>query len=230
MQDSPPLPQNSYGNAGGRIIYTLQLSSKRFVSVRIILLLVTAIAVSRPVHAQKAPPDTSLAAAQLELVRAEIETEKTRMEYYRTQAEANGEKQAVPLVKKFLNDPADAVGAFGAVIGFFLAFFVLLGNRDANRTHTRDMEFYEALRRFGDGSPAMRAGASGILAAMGGVRNRRSRPYLDTAVDQLIAGHRLEENDAVRDAMTAALKQLILADPIRVRTRLSAAGIKLPDA
>ncbi len=213
----------------GEDIYTLQLSSKRSVSVYVILFLVAAIAVSRPVHAQKAPPDPSFAAAQLELLRAQIETEKTRMEYYRTQTEANGEKQAVPLVKKFLNDPADAVGAFGAVIGFFLAFFVLLGNRDATRMHMRDMEFYETLRRFGDGSPAMRAGASGILAVMGGVRNRRSRPYLDTAVDQLIAGHRLEENDAVRDAMTAALKHLILTDPIRVRTKLSAAGIKLPE-
>lgn len=194
------------------------------------LLLISSIAVPRPAHAQKAPPDPGLSSAQLELVRAEIETEKARIAYYKSQANANGADQNVPLVKKFLNDPADAVAAFGAVIGFFIAFFVLMGNRDASRVHSRDMEFYEALRRFGDGSPAMRAGASGVLALMGGIRRRRSYPYLDTAVDQLIAGHRLEENDAVRESMTAGLKHLVLADPIRVRTKLSAAGIKLPEA
>jgi hypothetical protein len=136
----------------------------------------------------------------------------------------------VPFVSKFVADPADAVAAFGAIIGFFIAFFVLMGNREQNRRHRRDIEFFEALRRFGDGTtPAMRAGASGVLGLMGGIRDRRSYPYLDTAVDQLIAGHRLEENDAVRDAMTGAIRQLILAEPVRVRRKLSGAGIKLLD-
>ena len=213
----------------------MRLSSMRSVSVRIILLLVLAIAVCRPAHAQKPAPDPSLAAAQLELMRAQIETERVRMDLYRSQMEASkaatNAHPAGPFVTRFMSDPADSVAAFGAVIGFFIAFFVLTGNREANRRHRRDMEFFEALRRFGEGTtPAMRVGASGVLALMGGIRERRSYPYLDTAADQLIAGHRLEENDVVRDAIAGSLKQLILAEPVRVRTKLSAAGIKLPEA
>lgn len=194
-----------------------------------------AIALPCPTRAQKPAPDPALAAAQLELVRTQIEIERLRADVYRSQIRAN---EAIasggpipPFIKKFLSDPADAVAAFGAIIGFFIAFFVLMGNREANRAHRRDMEFSEAMRRFGDcTTPAGRVGASGVLAVMGGIRERRSYPYLDTAVDQLIAGHRLEENDVVRDAIAGSLKQLILAEPKRVRTKLSAAGIKLPEA
>lgn len=187
-----------------------------------------------PASAQSPQADPGVAAAQIELIRLQSETEKARQEYYRKQSEAAlAQAKAEPeetMTGKFLNDPADAVAAFGAVVGMFIAFFVLMGNRSAARRERRDERFHQALRHFGDSlTPAGRAASAGMLARLGQVRERRSYPYLDTATDQLIAGYRLEENEAVRDAIVGALRQLIEAEPLRVRKRLSGAGIKLLD-
>jgi len=187
-----------------------------------------------PSLAQAPQADPGVAAAQIDLIRLQAETEKARQEYYRKQSEASlaqaKEDPDLPMTAKFLKDPADAVAAFGAVVGMFIAFFVLMGNRSAARRDRRDERFYEALRGFGAGlTPAGRVASAGLLAQMGRVREGRSYPYLDTAADQLIAGYRLEESEAARDAIVGALRQLIEAEPLRVRKRLSAAGIKLTD-
>lgn len=187
-----------------------------------------ALGAARPVRAQGAS-DPGLVADQRALVQAQIETEKARLNYYNRQIEIEAKaRRTTPFMKKFLDDPADAVGSMGAVIGMLIAFFVIMGNREANRHDRRDAQFHGALLRFGEGAPSMRAASAGIVAQMGSVRERRSYPYLDTAVSQLIAGYRLEENEAVRQAIADGLKELIEAEPLRVRRKLSDAGIKLP--
>ena len=188
------------------------------------------IGVTGPTHAQTAP-DPGLIADQRALIQAQIESEKARLDLYRNQARAPAapkQEPEKPFLTKFINDPADAVAAIGAIAGMLLAFFVLMGNRSENRRHRRDEQFYEALRRFGDGSTSMRAASAGIIAQMAKVRDRKSLVYLDTATSQLIAGYRLEEHEAVRQAITDALRELIETEPRRVRLKLSDAKIKLP--
>lgn len=183
-----------------------------------------------PAHSQTAP-DPGLIADQRALIQAQIESEKARLDLYRNQGRAAAAPKAEPekpFVTKFIDDPADTVAAVGAIAGMLLAFFVLMGNRSENRRHRRDEQFYEALRRFGDGSPSMRAASAGIMAQMAKVRDRKSLVYLDTAASQLIAGYRLEENESVRQAITDALLELRDAEPLRVRLKLSDAKIKLP--
>lgn len=184
-----------------------------------------------PAHAQNAL-DPGLTADQRALIQAQIETEKARLDLYKKQARtpaAPREEPDEPFLAKFVNDPADTVAALGAIAGMLLAFFVLMGNRSENRRHRRDEQFYEALRRFGDGSPSMRAASAGIMAQMAKVRDRKSLVYLDTATSQLIAGYRLEEHEAVRQAITDALRELVETEPRRVRLKLSDAKIRLPE-
>jgi len=172
---------------------------------------------------------------QKEYVQAQIDTEKLRQDVYRSQlrmneATINGKPKNDTVLQKFFNDPADSIGQLGAVIGVFVVFIVLIGNRESDRRYRRDTHFQEALRRFGEGiTPAARASAAGMIARMGSTCYRREYPYLDTSVDQLIAGYRLEENDAVRDAIAGGLRELILVEPLRTRRNLSDAGIKMPD-
>lgn len=193
-----------------------------------------ALGVSGPCRAQGSS-DPALNASQREYLQAQIETERIRQDVYRSQlrtneAAINGKPKNVTVMQKFFNDPADSIGQLGAVLGVFVVFFVLIGNRDADRRYRRDARYQEALRRFGEGEiPAARACAAGLLAQWGKTRDRREYPYLDTSVDQLIAGYRLEENDAVRDAIAGALRELILVEPLRTRRKLSDAGIKMLD-
>lgn len=212
---------------GMRIMRT---STRPFLCCLAALAAVLSIGVTGPTHAQTAP-DPGLIADQRALIQAQIESEKARLDLYRNQARTSAapkQEPEKPFLTKFINDPADAVAAIGAIAGMLLAFFVLMGNRSENRRHRRDEQFYEALRRFGDGSTSMRAASAGIIAQMAKVRDRKSLVYLDTATSQLIAGYRLEEHEAVRQAITDALRDLIETEPRRVRLKLSDAKIKLP--
>lgn len=210
----------------------MQSSAKRLLGLTAAISF--AIGISLPACAQS-QSDPELIEAQRQYLQEQIRSEKIRQDVFRSQIQANEHGVAVrprndTLLRKFFNDPADTVGQLGAVVGVFVVFIVLMGNRESDRRYRRDAHFHEALRRFGEGtSPAARASAAGMLAQMGRTLYRKEYPYLDTSVDQLIAGYRLEENDAVRDAIAGALRELILVEPLRTRRKLSDAGIRMPE-
>jgi hypothetical protein len=83
------------------------------------------------------------------------------------------------------------------------------------------MQFYEALKRFGDkDSPTVRASAAGLIAQMGQTKTTviKKLPYFKTALSQLMTGLALEPNYvtllSIRDGLIELIK-LDLALPFK---------------
>jgi len=170
---------------------------------------------------------TPLTPEQMELVKAQIATQKAQAIYYqgqlelaRKQAEANKPKPYKTIWDKYTNnDPADVFESVGVVFCIIVVLLILFTTYRAARRDQRDMRFYEALKRFGDaGSPALRSTAAGILAQMG-----REPAYFDTALDQLVSGLMLEEHPAVQTTIANAILGLARNDRQSVFARLQQA-------
>lgn len=196
---------------------------------------------------------------QRDLIDAQTQNERAQQDYYAKQAaklgkEANGKSVFDRLVGGLLDNPASIlglVGAFLALIGAsvaarvaYLSFFFNYHSALKNQT---DNQFYEALKRFGDGSPAVRSGAAGALALMGrmkikqlnkpnpGLLMRTSRlmaeeqPYLVASLDQLISGLMIEEDRTVLAVIQAGLEALFPHSKESYLTGLRAANRHLQE-
>lgn len=190
---------------------------------------------TRPeVSASPAP----LTKEQRDLIEAQTKNELAQHDYYvkqtaRLDSGAGGKSVSGRLLDGLLANPAGIlglVGAFLALIGAgvaarvaYLSFFFNYHSTLKNQT---DNQFFEALKRFGDVSPAVRSGAAGTLALMGRMKIRQlkkpnpgllmrtsgllaeEQPYLGTALDQLISGLMIEEDRTVLAVIRTGLEAL----------------------
>lgn len=159
----------------------------------------------------------------------------TQARHHRTQTVAHSSsplQQFPASLERFFNNPP-ALGATIAAVVALLSFFfnwraTLRGQADA-RQNQRDLQLYEALKRFGDESPALRTSAAGLVAYCGSVSRRGSAAPMNfhTAVTQLTDGLRLEQDTRVRQAIVDALKRLAALNPESVVQVLYQANLTL---
>lgn len=189
-----------------------------------IILVITVIMLAIPclAHAQ-----TPLPPEQKDLIKAQTEREKFQITYYQKQLELyrrqieaqTAQQKPKTWREKLFNDPADTVGAAGAVLGAFFLIALFALNGSATRRLQRDTQFYEALKRFGDeASPFARSSAAGILTQMGKHRTFSlwwqdgrfgwQKPYRTTALDQLQARLSIEDNAAVAECIKSGIERL----------------------
>lgn len=157
-------------------------------------------------------------------------------DYYREQARYYKSQVDKPWWRYVLESGA-FIAAVGALVTFYLNYratlraqketqsLALQTQADAERRE-RDSQFYEALKRFGDESPAIRSSAAGLLAQMA----KAHRPYMETTVDQLAAGTQLEDNEVVLASIGDAITEVTLFEPRRVLPVLYGANLKLQEA
>lgn len=163
--------------------------------------------------------------------------EEAQAEYYRELTRKLREPSPTPVAspaasirQTFSQNPGIILGVMGAIAASFVAFISFIFNYRTTLRNQTDTQFYEALKRFGDkDSPAIRSSAAGLLSQMGRKRLgvRRQRHYLRTALDQLIAGHLIDENSAVLTSISEALKQLAPLDPRWTLDRMYKSNIRL---
>ena len=160
------------------------------------------------------PQDNSnskLSAEQEQLLNAQRSNQEAQAEYYRTQTAKLNE----PISQKtLLNNLAQNPAFWGGLIAAMVAVLSLVLNYRSTLQNQRDTQFYEAVKSFGDkDSSIMRSSAAGLLAQMGGRKSLFSnrRPYLDTALYQLLDGLRLEQNTLLFWSITNAIWELVLS-------------------
>jgi hypothetical protein len=189
-------------------------------------------------HAEAGASPMPLTQEQRELIDAQTKNERAQQDYFAKQAakldrEAGGKSVFDRLVGGLLDNPAGILGLVGAFLALmgasvaarvaYLSFFFNYHSTLKNQT---DNQLFEALKRFGDGSPAVRSGAAGALALMGrmkikqlskpnpGLLMRASKllaeeqPYLAAALDQLLSGLMIEEDRTVLAVIQAGLEAL----------------------
>jgi len=158
-------------------------------------------------------PDADLRKAQ----QAEAEAET---KYYQAQTE---KLKAKP---QWWEAVAPSLAPLGAILAVLVAFLSFGFNYVSTIWNQQDTQFYEALKRFGDkDSPVLRASAAVLLAELG-ARTRltlkkkiksdpwlRTRPFLETALDQLTVGLLLEESPVVLGAINTAALELMALNP-----------------
>ena len=200
-------------------------------------------------------PSKTLTPEEQELLKAQRANEEAQAEYYREQT--NKLRQAPsPTPKKTFSEsvnenPASVVGVAGTILGATIVALVSLvtlyfNSRNAIKAQ-KDSQFYEAMKRMGDkDSPTVRASAAGLLASMAPqewrepflsrswpfLKYEKSRPYFDTAVDQLMAGHLLETNPVATESIKNALQQLVPLVPHNIGSitrELYEANVSLQD-
>jgi hypothetical protein len=137
------------------------------------------------------------------------------------------------------------ISLLGALIASRVAYLSFLYNYQNQLRTNSDTRFFEALKRFGDkDSAAMRTSAAGMLAVMGKIKlpkldkgkpaffGQRSnadameQPYLSTALDQLLAGHMLENSPVVLASTKEAILELYPSDREATVKKLEAANLK----
>jgi hypothetical protein len=175
-------------------------------------------------HANRAAATKATVASESQTPGPDLDRtrEQAEIAYYRAQADK-------------INHPStwDRVVSVSTLIAALAAALVTLISFTFNYRSTlynqQDIQFYEALKRFGDkDSPALRAGAAGLLAEMGrrerlhlqfrtGSWVKASHPYLQTALDQMTTGSLLENNGVVLDAIHTAFAHLVKLDPKRLK-------------
>ena len=120
-----------------------------------------------------------------------------------------------------------------ALVAFIAALVTLISflfNYRATLRNQRDQQFYEALKRFGDGaSPALRSSASGLLAQMAKLTNWFRRPYFTTALDQLMMGIFLETNPLALRAIGKAIGEIARTLPRAAIPALHEANLRLQE-
>lgn len=169
------------------------------------ILLAVMLTGARPSHAQgkaQAPaPPVPQTTRQLTPKEWELINEQTR--YYKNQADE------LERTKDFRGKIEANPVAIAAVLGAFATIFLGLLNLMQARRSQRDTQFYEALKRFGDPSPAVRSSAAGLIAQMG----REHKRYFVTTLDQLLAGVALETSDVVLSSIEQAILHIIACNP-----------------
>lgn len=122
----------------------------------------------------------------------------------------------------------DMAAPCGAVLAALVALVSFFFNYDATLRHRRDTQFYEALRRLGDPSPAVRIGSTGLLGQMAAERRWLiKRPYLDIALQQLVAGSLVDSDSLVLMHIRKAIGHLAPTSPASVIKSLMAANLEL---
>lgn len=153
------------------------------------------------------------------------ELAKAQIEYYKAQKGKLLEKKTFWQSAK--DNPASVLGVLGAVLAALVALISFIANYRATLRTQIDIQFYEALKRFGDkDSAAIRSTAAGLLAQMG---IRRERNYFHITLNQFITGLQLEENDIVLDAISDAMIRLTMYRPVWAFTHLYTLNIKLQE-
>lgn len=121
---------------------------------------------------------------------------------------------------EYLIEAGTLIGAIGAFVTFSLNYRVTLRvQRDNLRTTLRaqsDAQFYEALKRFGDPSPAVRSSAIGLLQK----HAEQDEANYRIVVDQLVAGSILETDLAVYTSIIDAIAPIVPVHPLLVINRL----------
>jgi uncharacterized protein YjbI with pentapeptide repeats len=187
-----------------------------FVSATVILLQF-GYAESSAAPAKPSTPTATSQTKQRELIETKIENQRAQGGYYRAQTKEIEESKSF-----WRNVKANPV-AVAAVLGAFATIFIgLLNYRQALRNQ-QDSQFYEAIGRFGDDSPALRSSAAGLLAQMGTKRSA----YFETALDQLTAGLQLEEDPVVIDSIRKAIQHIVIMDPRYAARRIRDANLSL---
>jgi len=203
-------------------------------------------------------PSKILTPEEQELIKAQKANEEAQAEFYREQT---NKLRQPPLAasptpgntfrQSVAENPASVVGVVGTILGAIIVALVSLttlyfNSRNAIKAQI-DSQFYEAMKRMGDkDSPTLRASAAGLVALMAQQEWRelalskkrrflqveKSRPYFETAVDQLMVGHLLENNPVATESIKKALQQLIPLVPHKISTitrELHTANLSLQD-
>lgn len=137
------------------------------------------------------------------------------------------------------------ISLLGALVAARVAYLSFVYNYQNQLRTLSDTRFFEALKRFGDkDSLAMRTSAAGMLAVMGQMElpkldkgkpaflgSRSSvdgaeRPYLNIALDQLLAGHMLEADPVVLASTKAAILELYPRNREATVRKLEVANLK----
>jgi hypothetical protein len=114
-----------------------------------------------------------------------------------------------------------------------VALITLGVNHNASVEVQRDVQFYEALKRLGDPSPAIRISAAGLLTQIGQVNSMgipglpKRYPYLRTALDQLVSSAVVEGYPTVLSAISTSAIELTRLDPGFALERTYAANLEV---
>jgi len=203
-------------------------------------------------------PSKILTLEEQELIKAQKGNEEAQAEYYREQTNklrqpplAASPTPGKTFRQSVAENPASVVGVIGTILGAIIVALVSLttlyfNSRNAIKAQ-RDSQFYEAMKRMGDkDSPTLRASAAGLLALMARQEWReptltkkwpflqveKSRPYFETAVNQLLVGHQLESNRVGTESIKNALQQLVPLIPQNIGAithELHAANLSIQD-
>jgi hypothetical protein len=187
---------------------------------------------------------TPLPTEDPELLGARKRNEKAQADYYE-QLAAKLARQSDGGLTNYLGLAVALVSLSGALIAARVAYLSFFYNYQNQLRTNSDARFFEALKRSGDkDSAAVRASAAGLLAVMAKMElpktgKRRpsffgkwldaddfEQPYHNTALDQLLAGHMLEDNIVVLDAIKAAILDLYPRDREATVRKLTAANLK----
>lgn len=104
------------------------------------------------------------------LLDAQIRNENAQAKYYNAQTEKLNDESVRSFWGKVHDNPASFMMAVGAVLAALIALISFLLNYLAAQWNQRNTQFYEALRRLGDSSSAIRIGAVGLLTQMSNQR------------------------------------------------------------
>lgn len=203
-------------------------------------------------------PSKTLTPEEQELIKAQKANEEAQAEYYREQT--NKLRQPPPAVsptpgktfsQSVAENPASVVGVVGTILGAIIVALVSLttlyfNSRNAIKAQN-DSQFYEAMKRMGDkDSPTLRATAAGLLALMAQqewrepalskkwpfLKVNKFKPYFETAVNQFMVGHLLENNPVVTESIKNGLLQLVPLIPHDLSTitrELHTANLSIQD-
>jgi hypothetical protein len=189
-------------------------------------------------------PATPSPTEDLELSGARKRNEKAQAEYYE-QLTAKLARQSEGGLTNYLGLAVAVASLSGALIAARVAYLSFFYNYQNQLRTNSDTRFFEALKRFGDkDSAAARASAAGMLVVMGKLElpktgKRRpaffgkqlnadalEQPYHNIALDQLLAGHMLEDNPIVLASIKAAVLELCPHDRKATAQKLVAANLK----
>jgi hypothetical protein len=208
-------------------------------------------ALIRPDHARQGP--SSL--AEKGLVSASTANQEAQAKYYQELTKRLTMPPAAPtssppksFSESVAENPGSVIGVVGTILAALFATLVGLTNlfiasRNAQMVQI-DAQFYEAMRRFGEkDSPAARSSAAGLIAQMAIYQRHRfslalrrlvsriswPRPYFKTALDQLVAGLLLENNEVVLTSIAEGLQLLVPYDQSEISTRLRLASERVEE-
>lgn len=160
--------------------------------------------------------------------------DEAQAEYYRAQTEKLRAKPAsVSFFQKVSENPGSVLSVIGAFVAALVALLSFFFNYRATLRNQRDIQFYEALKRFGDkDSATVRFSAAGLIGELGtrpGRRKTHRGPYFHTALAQLSGGIQLEENPTVLTSIADASRRLAEIDPGAVITKVYETNLALEE-